>query len=78
MCTHWEDGRRETLMRRRIALLIMAAIVALSMALGGAGAALGEQQGQPHFKGNNPKCQSPSSGETNPNCPGPSGPLTVS
>ena len=58
-------------MRRRIVLLIMAALLALSMALGGAGAALGESGPPPKFKGNNDKCQSPSSGKTNPNCPGP-------
>jgi hypothetical protein len=49
----------------------MAALLALTMALGGAGAAFGESGPPPKFKGNDTKCQDPSSGKTNPNCPGP-------
>ena len=55
-------------MRSRITLLIMAAMLALTLSLGGAGAAFADP---PKFKGNDTKCQDPSSGKTNPNCPGP-------
>ena len=66
-------GEGNPLMRRRIALLIMAALLALSMALGGAGAAFAEPNFGPGNSQKGPndpgaKCHPPGQTKFTPGC----------
>jgi len=55
------------LMRRRVAMLIMAATVATTMVAGPVGAAFGAEHHPPKF---HPKSKQCSGGSNHPNCPG--------
>src|SRR5215204_2350435 len=60
-------GEERNLMRRRVAMLIMAATVAPTMVAGPVGAAFGAEHHPPKF---HPKSKQCSGGNNHPNCPG--------
>jgi hypothetical protein len=62
-------GRMEerNLMRRRVAMLIMAATVGTTMVAGPVGAAFGAEHHPPKFHSKSKQC---SGGSNHPNCPG--------
>ena len=55
-------------MRRRITLLVSAALLALSMTFGGT--ALAKEQHPGQHNGGNPHTTNPCESDNNPNCPG--------